>query len=79
MMIHLPERVWNVVKDNPEVQKYSKELASVWTGLYDSDFIFNKLNQIGFKYMLSVYRAVKYHENELCQFYIGLHDSQQMN
>ena len=36
MMIHLPERVWNVVKDNPEVQKYSKELASVWTGLYDS-------------------------------------------
>lgn len=76
MMIHLSERVWNVVKDNPEVQKYSKEISSVWTGLYDSDFIFNKLNQIGFKYMLSVYRAVKHHENELCQFYIGLHDFQ---
>lgn len=74
MMIHLPERVWDIVKHNPDVRTYSRKLNSVWTGPYDSDFIFNQLNQIGFKYMLSVYRAVKQHENELCQFYIGLHD-----
>lgn len=71
MLIYLPERIYEVVKDDPRIQQYETEMKELWGTGFPEVSQLKQVNQVGFHYMCQARRLLRNHPNLLEQFQVS--------
>lgn len=75
MLIYLPERIYDVVKNDTRIQNYEIELKDLWGIGFPRVARMKQINQVGFHYMCQVGRLLRNHPILLEQFRVCNHES----
>ena len=78
MLIYLPERIYDVVKDNERIQSYATEMKELWGIGFPRVARMKQINQVGFHYMCQVRRLLRNHPALLEQFQVANHENDTM-
>lgn len=78
MLIYLPERIYEVIQDDPRIQQYETEMKELWgTGFPEVNQL-QKVNQVGFHYMCQARRLLREYPNLLEQFHVSNRENDTM-
>ena len=75
MLIYLPERIYDVVKNDTRIQNYEIELKELWGIGFPSVVRMKQINQVGFHYMCQARRLLRNHPTLLEQFRVCNYES----
>lgn len=78
MLIYLPERIYDVVKDDKRIQSYATEMKELWGIGFPRVAHMKQINQVGFHYMCQVRRLLRNHPALLEQFQVSNHENDTM-
>lgn len=59
MIIYLPERIYNVIREDERIQELSKALSDTWGVGFPSLEKHKEINRLGFRYMVRAYHLLK--------------------
>lgn len=71
MLIYLPERIYDVVKDDERIQSYATEMKDLWGIGFPRVCHMKQINQVGFHYMCQVRRILRNYPALLEQFQVS--------
>lgn len=75
MLIYLPERIYEVIKDDSRIQAYATEMKELWGTGFPEVSQLKQVNQIGFHYMCQARRLLRKYPTLLEQFQVSNHEN----
>jgi len=78
MLMYLPERIYEVIQDDPRIQQYETEMKELWGVGFPEVNQLQKVNQVGFHYMCQARRLLRGYPNLLEQFHVSNRENDTM-
>lgn len=75
MLIYLPERIYDVVKDDERIQSYATEIKELWGTGFPGVCRIKQINRVAFHYICQVRRTLRNYPSLLEQFQVSNHES----
>lgn len=75
MLMYLPERIYDVVKDDERIQSYATEIKELWGIGFPRVCRIKQINQVAFHYICQVRRILRNYPSLLEQFQVSNRES----
>lgn len=71
MILYIPERIYEVIKDDPRIQQYETKMKELWGTGFPEVSQLKQVNQVGFHYMCQARRLLRDYPHLLEQFQVS--------